>query len=1243
MSPRAFQTILVASMGSKDRLELESKVLAAALKQSHARGDTSGVSLAHKQIFLLLRQQQAADKGSSDTGDQTANRSPEPQPQPAEQPRYTSVGTESVTDVNAVIEPSGLHEKPKKMKKRVMPDIVWGDDAGSEDSSEDSGTQTVQTEPSTDEGVGIAAQTAPQATPVEPAEIPPQQDSQTDGIDLSASAEIDLSESGDFESHVPGQPLMMDGDKAAFDAYGILRVEQIASFEEIHRSFLFLVRRVLMGLKKAKKKQRRPLLEELQNLWIAHDILSDPVTRTDFDFRILGLRGAPDVIIHSAPEDKADSISSRTPLRIGELMQCAGLLEPTELEIAADMHRAMPEMLFGAFLVKQGFISEEDLQQVLMGQRLLKNGNLTVGHYQMCMKLWRESQTPIEETAVSEGYISQAEMERIVASGLRDTAGVPAYEGGGNVNRGPAARINTEEAAKRVFRAERAVPQWKDQLDWSEPEAIEEYVAEDREQEAIRKPIRNNLDIEGVTDPSENKAKDPGKKTLRRLMEGLHSPEQPNVEDGAPPAKSLKSILSSGADAQGQVRVERLAAPTPVEELSGAFANLDSVDETPIAETVAEHVAQPEAEPVVDEPSRPKPGRPNIDFTIGGSDDDITGDVAPAAYDDSSIVETQALETPGLEIRTAEQASSADAVAQMFEEDGEVQTGSDAPNSVSDETTSEQLAVAPSLALSEVEHSTARPTTDVPLPRVVMEERAKRPADDEEDNVFGEVDYDDEDDADSEIDLGFIPDAVTEVRSAEPVAAPQSAQTVADPVPESPAVNMDDLLDFSTPIADSEAAEAAARAAEEDAADRAGIRTVLDEAFNGVKVPELPAQAPPPEEVLARRAEAEASFEAIAEEESQMQSGVYPIANLEDSQENIEVVPPVSTEPADVLSEAGATDESVPPAGSSSDNVTNTGVNLTAGLLQSLDATISVNESSFKALNEHAKKEQMKQHVGDEGFVIPRGIERAPRDPQEETAPQIPAVQPVPPEMSQEMTMDFQNPLEVYAASESTKATVSMDVSPVNLADNEVEAPATNVKSFGSLNRRPNFASSQKEPPQLDVETALSTNDKADSEENSKDPSAADENVPGQTEDENAVDHSIGDETAGGGEAVGISPQEDPQDRLKSGEWQIVYKLQGSLADVFLSEDAEPDMPKMRPRLTEIDSIIPSSIAKLTKSDADDRSDETSDAEDKSDASSKDATKSGDKKQSDKPVIKPVSNNYYRNDSSGKKSEDKGE
>lgn len=579
-------------MGIKDRLELESRVLAAALKQSFERGDTTGVSLAHRQIFLLLRAAQEVKDDSTNSGAAPV----------------LSVGRSAADRTNARLPAKGIKVKTRKGKKRVMPDIVWTEDEEGDEDSDDVGHEdNGSVEESGDSGEPDHAVSMPAADSQLESESTPDSSAKQDPSGPSikpvpasyvkqenpAASLIPLSEAissigadeeqtgrdqstetplnGDPQSVAPGDDdtshvetlppttrshaqRELEGDDASpeemkatelleslrttddrikqissdetveseerpeFDAYDILHVEQIATFEEIHRNFLYLVRKLMFALKKVKRKQRKLLLAELQDLWIAHDILSDPVTRTDYDFRILGLRGAPDVIIHTAPEDREQAQSStRTPLRIGELMQCAGLLEPTELEIAADMHKAMPEMLFGAFLVKQGFIEEADLDQVLMGQRLLKNGNITVGHFQMAMKKWREATVPIETTAVEEGLVSKPEMDRIIASGMLDThSGIPAV--GGMHPLRPI--INAEEAAKRNLSAGHAVPSWKDQLDWSAPDPVPKHEEHFDERPKSFEPPP---EIEGITpDPARKKT---GKKTLRVLIEGISDGE----------------------------------------------------------------------------------------------------------------------------------------------------------------------------------------------------------------------------------------------------------------------------------------------------------------------------------------------------------------------------------------------------------------------------------------------------------------------------------------------------------------------------------------------------------------------------------------------------------------------------------------------------------------------------------------------------------------------------------------------
>lgn len=568
MAPRAFQTMLVGPMGTKDRLELESRVLAAALKQSFERGDSVGVSLAHRQIFLLLKAAKKAEASGSGSRDRGSRRS----------------------SFDKRSQKGGREARPKK--DRVMPHIVWTEEDSTQYDEEDTEvTEETHAVPIETDNSDKATQSFPAAEPVP--------ESEAARVDAKESEPIE----GESSSQVLGPFVLQEG---AQDAYSILRVEQVASFEEIHRNFFRLVKRLLVDMKKATRKRKKELLLDLQQLWIAHDVLTDPVTRTDYDFRILGLRGAPDVIIDGGAEEGEVIIGSEIPLRIGELLQCAGLLEPTELEIAADMHKAMPEMLFGAFLVKQGFITEEDLEQVLMGQRLLKMGYMSVGTFQACMKEWREESVYIQDSAVAHNLISKHEMDRIVAQGLMDTdTEIPAINAQGKSTgmrtglaskiqyAGTGQMINEEEARKRQVSAGHAVPGWKDQLDWSAPPQEERAPKlEVRNDDEIE---RSRVEIEGITD---GVAEDPTplKKSLRSLMKGIHAPSE---SEQSAALDRLNSIL---AEPEATSETSRTEVP----------------EENPSEEVAPEAVAKVESPPTSEWP---------VDTVSKSADDDRTRSV----------------------------------------------------------------------------------------------------------------------------------------------------------------------------------------------------------------------------------------------------------------------------------------------------------------------------------------------------------------------------------------------------------------------------------------------------------------------------------------------------------------------------------------------------------------------------------------------------------------------------------------
>ena len=610
MSPRPDQTIFVPASGTKDRLEWESKVLTAALKQSQELGDTGGMQLAHSHLFALKH---SVNPSGAESGE---SKLLEPGKDDVER-------TEGRADRKK--SRSMSRSGRRRARKRTMPNIVWSDDDAENGDSEvpvEASHSYGEIQPLDPATLSMGRLAAP-STAAEP--------------DTGATSEPNASgnmgrASGQYGAHpsgLPGQETPAPVSEPAapsIDAYGILGIEQVASFEEIHKCFFMKARRLLIEIKGMRRKDKKPHLAKLQEMWIAHDILMDKVTRTDYDFRLMGLRGDSDVVVHSAPEDvQQERESARTPLRIGELLQCAGLLEPQELELAADAHKAEPQMLFGEFLVKQGFIIEEDLQQVLMGQRLIRKGSLSVKNFQLAIKQWKEEREPIEKSAVANNHISQKEMDRLVAGGMTSThSRVPASE----------VVINEEAAAKSNLRAGNAVPAWKDQLDWSEPSETEAEAAQPAVEEEpegtfhpsqmfgddIEEDSEPSIEIEGVTGPVDGG--ETGKRSLRTLVGGIGGSKGPR---GA----------ASGMAATGPLP----AVPPHVGRLypAGGPPPPDEVDTSPPPAPAAESVPPGEQTPVVEQPSSRGGGLSYIDF--GGSEEsasDVGPVEAPAPNPDAS-------------------------------------------------------------------------------------------------------------------------------------------------------------------------------------------------------------------------------------------------------------------------------------------------------------------------------------------------------------------------------------------------------------------------------------------------------------------------------------------------------------------------------------------------------------------------------------------------------------------------------
>ncbi len=534
MNPREIRTDVVERGDSKARLDLESRVLSAALKQSFERGDVEGVSLAHRQLFLLLKSGHKPDLGNGDA--------------------KKRLSSENITIPSADSDSSSeTSTEPEENQGRTDSSEAEADDEEKSDtkgaeSAEPADADAAEVEPAaaaTDkkEEQEVPGSSEPGAAPPEAAAEPTAQEYNTSSVETLPPTPVQalapppaqmLSNRRRTEEFVepPPNPWLQIGPNEGFASqvttplavYELLDVAQVSSFEEIHRNFLRKVRALLIQEAKiTDRKERFQALRKLQFLWIAHDILTDPVTRTDCDLRAIGLRGILDEIIPQAPEDASQGgPSNRTPLRIGELLLCAGLLEPTELEIAADMHKAMPEMMFGAFLVKQEFIEEDDLNTVLLGQKLLRSGVITVVQFQTAMEMKRKEGKDLADSLVSLGYVSQREIYAATAStqfGVNPGPPPERIEIVSQTSDGKEAPVTSLELGN-------AAPSWKDQLDWSEPERV--HLPSVEPMTPPPPPPQKTMGsvlIDGVTDFAESEPASGagGKSSLRSLIAGIQA------------------------------------------------------------------------------------------------------------------------------------------------------------------------------------------------------------------------------------------------------------------------------------------------------------------------------------------------------------------------------------------------------------------------------------------------------------------------------------------------------------------------------------------------------------------------------------------------------------------------------------------------------------------------------------------------------------------------------------------------
>jgi hypothetical protein len=427
-------------------LDLERKVLAAAFKFSFESGDSDGAALAHKGLCAVIQQQLFSGDGSSSGSVIPASVWNSPQASSAESAPAagsSAMGDEDDETVTlpvyreedeltvslaALTEHDALTEAVPAMTADEL--VAFAADAGMlpEHAAETEAVPAMTAEELASFADTVAAASEIQESgmdnnlqPIEVPSLTAEELAALSQADPTAPLNyLDFGDEGAADESVaqaPPEPTPAEEPPAPLtpsqlirtqSPYQILGVSQVASYEEIHMRFLRLMRRLLRNRYAMENTitDMREFREILRAVCVAHDILKDPVTRTDYDLRQMGMR-------HDGTlETPVDVVApaQRTRLMLGELLECAQILEPAELQIALDMHKAEPGVQFGEFLVSAHFLSQDELDCALLAQRLISMGKITVNQFRTAMYRMRDDGTAFFDTLMLEGWLSPSDI-----------------------------------------------------------------------------------------------------------------------------------------------------------------------------------------------------------------------------------------------------------------------------------------------------------------------------------------------------------------------------------------------------------------------------------------------------------------------------------------------------------------------------------------------------------------------------------------------------------------------------------------------------------------------------------------------------------------------------------------------------------------------------------------------------------------------------------------------------------------
>ncbi|PWT97710.1 MAG: hypothetical protein C5B53_07680 [Candidatus Melainabacteria bacterium] len=161
-------------------------------------------------------------------------------------------------------------------------------------------------------------------------------------------------------------------DEHPANYYEILGLDRFASTNEVEKAFLKRVRFLLSSQDGDQPSSQ--FKEDIVSLFVARDVLKDPLSREEHDFQLLSLRrkSSPS----ATPSWKWLEEIDAGRMQVAEALMLAELASTSTLQMELELHETASLEQFKTCLVEDRVVSELQLDAAILARLLLKRGRL---------------------------------------------------------------------------------------------------------------------------------------------------------------------------------------------------------------------------------------------------------------------------------------------------------------------------------------------------------------------------------------------------------------------------------------------------------------------------------------------------------------------------------------------------------------------------------------------------------------------------------------------------------------------------------------------------------------------------------------------------------------------------------------------------------------------------------------------------------------------------------------------------